>query len=214
MAPVDDQAFIETFEAEKKRNNDLIAKETEVEISEARRIMQTNPTKAKEDMKLRHDFLERSADLVHVDEPSASPLQPLLNLAFLEAFRFAVLRFESGIAPSVGKLHARLVDCGDIIERHGDEGLLLGMTEATRTLFHVLKGLAAAWSGDLEAAAAELQWCDAWQARDGRATWRNAPRTRPTQGLRRLDALSERLANRSKRSVRAVRPETAHRADQ
>ena len=86
--------------------------------------------------------------------------------------------------------------------------------EATRTLFHVLKGLAAAWSGDLEAAAAELQWCDAWQARDGRATWRNAPRTRPTQGLRRLDALSERLANRSKRSVRAVRPETAHRADQ
>lgn len=58
MAPVDDQAFIETFEAEKKRNNDLIAKETEVEISEARRIMQTNPTKAKEDMKLRHDFLD------------------------------------------------------------------------------------------------------------------------------------------------------------
>lgn len=115
--------------------------------------------------------LERSADLVHVDEPSASPLQPLLNLAFLEAFRFAMLRFESGIAPPVGKLNARLVDCGDIIERHGDEGLLLGMTEATRTLFHVLKGLAATWSGDLAAAAGELQWCDAWQARNGRATW-------------------------------------------
>ncbi|MFG6488899.1 diguanylate cyclase [Roseateles sp. BYS78W] len=114
---------------------------------------------------------ERSADLVHIDEPAASPLQPLLNLAFLEAFRFAVLRFESGIAPPLGKLHTRLADCAEIIERHGDEGLMSGMAEATRSLFHVLKGLAAAWSSDLETAAAELQWCDAWQTRYGRTTW-------------------------------------------
>lgn len=62
-AAPDDAAFVDAFEQAKKRQNELIAKETEVEISEARRIMQTNPTKAKEDMKLRLDFLDRAADL-------------------------------------------------------------------------------------------------------------------------------------------------------
>ncbi len=114
---------------------------------------------------------ERSADLVHIDEPSASPLQPLLNLAFLEAFRFASQRFETGLLPAVNKLNTRLVDCAEIIDRHGDEGLMPGMTATTRTVFHVLKGLAAAWVGDLESASAELLWCDAWQARYGRVNW-------------------------------------------
>lgn len=114
---------------------------------------------------------ERSADLVQADEPSASPLQPLLNLAFLEAFRFATLRFETSMAPPVSKLNARLLDCAEIIEHHGDEELMSGMTGTTRTLFHVLKGLAACWTGDLEAASAELLWCDAWQTRYGRTNW-------------------------------------------
>ncbi|RIK81536.1 MAG: hypothetical protein DCC68_08395 [Planctomycetota bacterium] len=61
--PVDDQAFIDKFEERKRQQNELIIKETEVEISEARRTMQTNPTKAKEDMKLRLDFLDRAPDL-------------------------------------------------------------------------------------------------------------------------------------------------------
>ncbi len=68
VAPVppaarNDGEFLDDFEEAKKRQNELIAKETEVEISEARRIMQSNPTKAKEDMKLRLDFLDRAADL-------------------------------------------------------------------------------------------------------------------------------------------------------
>ncbi|MEX2187736.1 MAG: hypothetical protein WD875_13110 [Pirellulales bacterium] len=62
-AAPDDNRFIDDFGEYKKRQNELIAKETEVEISEARRIMQSNPTKAKEDMKLRLDYLDRAADL-------------------------------------------------------------------------------------------------------------------------------------------------------
>jgi hypothetical protein len=58
-----DEDFVDSFEEYKKQQNDLIIKETEVEISEARRIMQSNPTKAKKDMKLRLDFLDRAADL-------------------------------------------------------------------------------------------------------------------------------------------------------
>jgi diguanylate cyclase (GGDEF)-like protein len=110
---------------------------------------------------------ERSADLVHVDEPSASPLQPLLNLALLEAVRYATLRFEAGTTPSIGKLNAWLTDCAEIIERHGDDGLLPGMAATMRTLLHLLQGLAAAWAGDLQAASAELLWCDAWDAGQG-----------------------------------------------
>lgn len=114
---------------------------------------------------------ERSADLVHVDEPTASPLQPLLNLAFLEALRFAMLRFETGISPSLSKLTTRLEDCAEIIERHGDDGLLAGMTATTRTLLHLLQGLAAAWQGDVQATSAELLWCDAWDASQGQVGW-------------------------------------------
>ena len=115
-----------------------------------------------------HDFaraeaaFERSADLVHVDEPMASPLQPLLHLALLEVVRYATLRAETGAAPATGQLGARLADCAEIIEHHGDDGLLPGMAAATRTLLHLLQGLAAAWAGDMHAASAELLWCDAW----------------------------------------------------
>lgn len=119
---------------------------------------------------------ERSADLVQADEPGASPLQPLINLAFLEACRFAVLRFEDGAAPPVDKLQARLADCAEITDRLGDEGLLPGMTVTTRALGHVLNGLAAAWAGDLERASAELLWCDAWETRHGRISWLTALR--------------------------------------
>lgn len=114
---------------------------------------------------------ERSADLVHVDEPAASPLQPLLNLVFLEALRYASLRFQTGTAPSVAKLNTRLGDCADIIRLHGDDGLLPGMTTTTRTLLHLLQGLAAAWSGDMQATSAELLCCDAWDARHGQVSW-------------------------------------------
>jgi diguanylate cyclase len=114
---------------------------------------------------------EHSADLVHVDEPTASPLQPLLNLAFLEAMRYTTLRFETGTAPSVSKLNTRLADCAEIIERHGDDGLLPGMTATTRTVLHLLQGLAAAWQGDVQATAAELLWCDAWDSRQGKVSW-------------------------------------------
>lgn len=61
--PANDEAFIDDFDRRKKQQNELIIKETEVEISEARRTMQSNPTKAKEDMKLRADFLDRVPDL-------------------------------------------------------------------------------------------------------------------------------------------------------
>lgn len=119
---------------------------------------------------------ERSADLVHADEPAASPLQPLLNLAFLEICRGAVLRFEHGVAPPVDKLKARLADCADIIDRHGDEGLLPGMVVTTRTLTHLFLGMAAAWAGDIERASAELMACDAWETRHGRISWLTALR--------------------------------------
>lgn len=114
---------------------------------------------------------ERSADLVHADEPTASPLQPLLNLALLEAVRHAALRFQTGTTPALGKLNARLADCIEMIERHGDDGLLPGMTATTRTLLHLLQGLAAAWSGDAQAIAAALLWCDAWDASEGSVSW-------------------------------------------
>ncbi|MGM9483636.1 diguanylate cyclase domain-containing protein [Roseateles sp. NT4] len=114
---------------------------------------------------------ERSADLVHADEPSASPLQPLLNLALLEAVRCVTLRFDTGNAPFVYQLNARLTDCTDIIERHGDDGLLPGTTAPMRTQLHLLRGLAAAWVGDLQTTSAELLWCDAWNARPGAASW-------------------------------------------
>lgn len=114
---------------------------------------------------------ERSADLVHADEPTASPLQPLLNLALLEAVRYATTRFETATPPGIDALRARLTDCADIIERHGDDGLLPGMTAAMRTLLHLLQGLAAAWAGDLTATSAELLWCDAWDARQGKVSW-------------------------------------------
>lgn len=119
---------------------------------------------------------ERSADLVQADEPGASPLQPLINLALLEACRFAVLRFEDGTAPPVDKLQARLADCAEIVDRLGDEGLLPGMTVTTRALGHVVNGMAAAWAGDLERASAELLWCDAWETRHGRISWLTALR--------------------------------------
>lgn len=119
---------------------------------------------------------ERSADLVHADEPGGSPLQPLLNLAFLEICRGAVLRFEHGVAPPVDKLKARLADCADIIDRHGDEGLLPGLVVTTRTLTHLFNGMAAAWTGDIERASAELMACDAWETRHGRISWLTAVR--------------------------------------
>ena len=119
---------------------------------------------------------ERSADLVHAEGPGTSPLQPLLNLAFLEVCRCAVLRFERGIAPPVDKLKARLADCADIIERHGDEGLLPGMVVTTRTLMHVLNGLAAAWAGEFDRASSQLMSCDAWETRQGRVGWLTALR--------------------------------------
>jgi diguanylate cyclase (GGDEF)-like protein len=114
---------------------------------------------------------ERSADLVHADEPTASPLQPLLNLAFLEALRHATLRFQTGTAPSVARLNTRLSDCAEIVRLHGDDGLLPGMTTTTRTLLHLLQGLAAAWSGDVESLSAELLCCDAWDARQREVGW-------------------------------------------
>lgn len=114
---------------------------------------------------------ERSADLVHASESTVSPLQPLLNLAFLEAYRFAVLRFE-GLPPvSVGKLEARLVECAEAIAHQGDESLMPGMTVAVRTLVHVFHGLAATWSRDLDTASAEMLWCEAWETRYGQNTW-------------------------------------------
>lgn len=119
---------------------------------------------------------ERSADLVLVDEPGASPLQPLLNLAFLEVCRYAVQRFEHGVAPPVDKLRTRLADCAEIIARHGDEGLLPGMMVTARTLTHVLNGMAAAWAGDLERASAEMLSCDAWESRHSRISWLTALR--------------------------------------
>lgn len=114
---------------------------------------------------------ERSADLVHVDEPNASPLQPLLNLVVLEALRYATLRFQTGTAPTLTRLHNRLADCADILEQHGDDGLLPGMAMRTRTLLHLMRGLAAAWSGDMQATSAELLWCDAWDARQSQVSW-------------------------------------------
>lgn len=114
---------------------------------------------------------ERAADLVHADDPSASPLQPLLNLALLEALRCAGGRFDSGATPAVGRLNTRLADAAEIIDRHGDEGLLPGATAALRMQWHLLRGLAAAWAGDLQATSAELLWCDAWDARPGQTGW-------------------------------------------
>lgn len=114
---------------------------------------------------------ERSAALARAIEPVASPLQPLLNLAFLEAFRYAVLRFEGLRAPPVDRLDARLKTCAVVIEAYGDESLMPGMTVTARTLWHVLNGLADAWAGRLEAAAAELVWSEAWEVRYGQVTW-------------------------------------------
>ncbi|MBI3349665.1 MAG: GGDEF domain-containing protein [Burkholderiales bacterium] len=119
---------------------------------------------------------ERSADLVQAAEVPVSPLQPLLNLAFLEAFRFAVMRFETPTPAPVQRLHTRLADCAEIIESHGDESLMPGLTVTARTLLHVINGLAAAWQGDLEAASAELLWSEAWEARHGQVTWLTAMR--------------------------------------
>ncbi|RTL46709.1 MAG: GGDEF domain-containing protein [Burkholderiales bacterium] len=120
--------------------------------------------------------LERSADLLHADQPGTSPLQPLLNLAFLEICRCAVLRFEQGATPSVDKLKARLADCADIIDRHGDEGLLPGLVVTTRTLNHVLNGMAAAWAGEIDRASSQLMSCDAWEVRHSRTSWLTALR--------------------------------------
>ncbi|MCE4557227.1 GGDEF domain-containing protein [Roseateles cellulosilyticus] len=119
---------------------------------------------------------EHSADLVYACDGAAGPLQPLLNLAFLEASRFAALRFDTTLAPSVEKLRSRLLDCDDISGRHGDDTLMPGMTVAARTLVHVFNGLAAAWQGDMDTASAELMWCDGWEARYGRTTWLTAMR--------------------------------------
>lgn len=119
---------------------------------------------------------ERSADLVHTETPGASPLQPLLNLAFLELCRCTIQRFEHGVAPPVHKLKARLADCADIIDRHGDEGLLPGMVITTRTFTHILNGMAAAWTGEFDRASSQLMSCDAWETRQGRIGWLTALR--------------------------------------
>lgn len=119
---------------------------------------------------------ERSADLVLADAPGTSPLQPLLNLAFLEICRCAIVRFEHGVTPPVDKLKARLADCADIIDRHGDEGLLPGMVATTRTLSHVLNGIAAAWTGEFDRASSQLMSCDAWETRHSRVGWLTALR--------------------------------------
>lgn len=114
---------------------------------------------------------ERAAELARAAEPAINPIQPLMNLTFLEAFRFVVLRFEGRDLPPLARLQARLAQCAEAIAGQGYESLMPGHTVTARTMDHVFKGLADAWAGQLESAAAELLWCEAWEARFGRVTW-------------------------------------------
>lgn len=114
---------------------------------------------------------ERSADLAKQMEPAASPLQPLLNLVFLEVFRHAMERYDGHLAPSPCAVERQLHRCDEVMARLGDESLMLGMTVTARTLWHIFRGLAATWAGKYEEADAELIWSEAWEGRYGQVTW-------------------------------------------
>jgi hypothetical protein len=121
--PLGDEEFLGNVEQRKQRINDLIIKETEVEITEARRIMQTNPRKAKEDMKLRLDFLDRAPDLY-----------PEVRAQLIDKVVVAIRQAEKREASFDEELSQRLLAEGARIERDRIQRRLIRDQEKVRQL--------------------------------------------------------------------------------
>jgi diguanylate cyclase (GGDEF)-like protein len=120
---------------------------------------------------------ERALHLAQTLDPPVNPTQPLGNLAYLEAFRFAMQRFHAQPSTALPAMTSRIEALqGALGHWSGAAGLMPGITVTGHAMAHLLAGLLACWTGRVKVARRELGLGADWSQRYGAHTWLAAVR--------------------------------------